>query len=48
MLELEVAIGIEPMNKGFAERQGAVSPSATQYHVGVTIEGAEMIFNAKI
>ena len=30
--KLEAAIGIEPMNKGFADRLSAYLPNATEYH----------------
>jgi hypothetical protein len=35
--ELEAAIGIEPMNKGFAVRPGPLSPSVMECHRRVNI-----------
>jgi hypothetical protein len=35
---LEAAIGIEPMNKGFAVRPGPLSPSVIEYHRPVFID----------
>src|SRR5882672_9462603 len=34
---LEAAIGIEPMNKGFADCLSACSPNATDYHAPIII-----------
>jgi hypothetical protein len=30
---LEAAIGIEPMNKGFADHLGQLSPTTTEYYI---------------
>ncbi len=44
---LEAAIGIEPMNKGFAVRSGNLSPSFTQQHslanVGTLLGNADWV-----
>ena len=38
MLELEAAIGIEPMNKGFAVRPGPLSQSVMECHRPIFID----------
>jgi len=38
LILLEAAIGIEPMNKGFADHLAHLSPSAIEYHTVINID----------